>query len=117
MAKSRTPDDQLTDLARAVRSMREETGLSVREFSDAAGFPRHTTYAYYEGPDFTSEEIRKGPRERIARALLAYGVPVSKVAQLGPLPKGVDPTRSAIDALQEQVAELREAVLGRRKAS
>lgn len=117
MGKPRAPDDKLSDLARAIRSMREETGLSVRDFAQLAGFPSFTTYAYYESAKFTGDEVSKRAREKIARVLLARGIEVDRVAQLGRLPKGVDKTKSALEVMQQQIAQLQDIVLGRSKAS
>jgi transcriptional regulator with XRE-family HTH domain len=96
--------------------MREDTGLSVREFAQRAKFPSHTTYAYYESSDFTGDEIRKAPRVRIAAALLALGIDRERVAELGRLPDGADQPSTTLAELVEQVAELRDAVLGRRRS-
>lgn len=117
MGKPETPDSDLTPLALAIRNMRKKAKLSVRELADEAGFTRHSSYSYYEGPKFVADEVRKGPRTKIAKVLLAHGVPKAEVAQMGRLPEGIDATSEAISTLAEQVAELKAIVLGKRKAS
>lgn len=86
--------------------MRRDTGLSVRAFADAAKMSA-SSYSYYEGQDFTSDEIRKGPRIKIAVALLRLNISLDRVAQLGKLPDEFDPTKAEVAALRRDLSDLR----------
>lgn len=100
MTKHEVPDEELSPLACALRRMRKDTGLALREFAEAAGLG--SGYAHYESRNFKQKEIKIDPREQIIAALLARGIAKERVAILGPV-TGVDPKELELKRLREQL--------------